>query len=1013
MATQVNINNLANWISQQGLNTPETAYEIEVTGLTVADFQPQSQTTPKINSLSYQLQRVTGIYVDLRATIIPLVDQTYGSSDLEYLLYELPNIVYPPSFSSDSTWTGSMAYAFYKCNHMKECSYIPSGTTSMERTFWHCDNLVKAPITPPNVTNMNHCYDYSSLDYKPVDQGTGFAFSSVTTKNWKGTQSQIESKMASIASTCELQIYNDDRLTYIKSVYNVEITELSSWLSDSDANTASTPYEVHISSLTSSNASDIQTALVANPTKYVDLSYTTIPNGTDCDSLFYECTSLVVSAILPTDATSLVSTYEYCSSLLVAPTIPDSVTDMSRTFGGSGITTAPVLPNGVTKLNQTFAICYNLTTAPVIPSTVTSMKWTFAGCWRITTAPIIPEGVTAIDDCFGSNSGMWFTGITSVPYIPSTITSAKNAFDGCRNLTKIDEFKIPLNTLKNNTNFKDMFKDCTSLTSIGYNYNAEDWHLFSLKIGQSDISGKIYSRDKTSKTIASTSITKSTIKLPALTDELWFPDSNTSDQDVEDMIDDLLTNKYGYYNGTTIDPSGNQFVMYADDPSKVISNFPADVSHASGVLPVANGGTNATTESGACTNLIGALTVATGDVTDDTDVITANANGYAEQSDKTIYKRKGIRFWNYIKSKIQNVGSLVIGIASTVGTKLKLKGMTYGTNTYADDNPKVVFENTDASQNISLTFTDYDAVQSPASLTLNGNQGGEYFIAPNVKATSSVYVGSEVVNSANNNSSWWINSTPRGKFKGTNGGSTSGWSPLLAGKTVNGKYEFGSLNNTIYLNYYKDSRTTNGVDKTIFDYTVDGTPNWNGNASTASNLSNAGKQAIFDIVHPVGEIYVQYPGSKTPEDLYNVSGVITSSWQEQSYSGAFFRASGGNASAFITGTTYTQQAGQNGYHRHSISHTHALTGTQDGIAATAAASSTVTTSNSIVYQRGDWSIGLGSATKIKTGGTISVSTTLSGNTSGASTGYSGYDGSSSVTENRPPNLTIRIWKRTA
>jgi hypothetical protein len=73
------------------------------------------------------------------------------------------------------------------------------------------------------------------------------------------------------------------------------------------------------------------------------------------------------------------------------------------------------------------------------------------------------------------------------------------------------------------------------------------------------------------------------------------------------------------------------------------------------------------------------------------------------------------------------------------GSNIDLQGTTYSSNTYADDNPKIRFKNEDASQNISLTFTDYDAVQSPASLTLNGNQGGEYFIAPNIKVTNKLY----------------------------------------------------------------------------------------------------------------------------------------------------------------------------------------------------------------------------------------------------------------------------------
>lgn len=71
--------------------------------------------------------------------------------------------------------------------------------------------------------------------------------------------------------------------------------------------------------------------------------------------------------------------------------------------------------------------------------------------------------------------------------------------------------------------------------------------------------------------------------------------------------------------------------------------------------------------------------------------------------------------------------------------KLTLQGDTVGSNSFTDTNPKLVFNNVNASQNISLTFTDYDAVQGPSSLTLNGNQGNEYFIAPNIKATGNLY----------------------------------------------------------------------------------------------------------------------------------------------------------------------------------------------------------------------------------------------------------------------------------
>lgn len=56
-------------------------------------------------------------------------------------------------------------------------------------------------------------------------------------------------------------------------------------------------------------------------------------------------------------------------------------------------------------------------------------------------------------------------------------------------------------------------------------------------------------------------------------------------------------------------------------------------------------------------------------------------------------------------------------------------------------NPQIQFCNSNASQNVALVFTDQDSVQAPATLILAGNQGGEYFIAPNIKVTDGLEVG--------------------------------------------------------------------------------------------------------------------------------------------------------------------------------------------------------------------------------------------------------------------------------
>ena len=80
------------------------------------------------------------------------------------------------------------------------------------------------------------------------------------------------------------------------------------------------------------------------------------------------------------------------------------------------------------------------------------------------------------------------------------------------------------------------------------------------------------------------------------------------------------------------------------------------------------------------------------------------------------------------------------------------------------------------------------------------------------------------------------------------------------------------------------------------------------NAATKS-LVSASSSVQFDIAWPIGVVYTQYPGCKSPNELWG----DYSTWEELNYGGAFFRSSGGNASSFeaskvvsaISGTTIT------------------------------------------------------------------------------------------------------------
>lgn len=65
------------------------------------------------------------------------------------------------------------------------------------------------------------------------------------------------------------------------------------------------------------------------------------------------------------------------------------------------------------------------------------------------------------------------------------------------------------------------------------------------------------------------------------------------------------------------------------------------------------------------------------------------------------------------------------------------------------------------------------------------------------------------------------------------------------------------------------------------------------------------EQALFDIQHPVGSPYQQYPGTASPNDMWS----DYSTWEELNLYGAFFRTTGGNALDFEKKATITSVSG--------------------------------------------------------------------------------------------------------
>ena len=205
--------------------------------------------------------------------------------------------------------------------------------------------------------------------------------------------------------------------------------------------------------------------------------------------------------------------------------------------------------------------------------------------------------------------------------------------------------------------------------------------------------------------------------------------------------------------------------------------------------------------------------------------------------------------------------------------------------------------------------------------------------------------------------------------------------------------------------------------------------------AATKRLVSASASVQFDIAWPVGVVYTQYPGQKSPNELWG----DYSTWEELDYAGSYFRANGGNAETFeatkivsgISGTTININAHglnvgsvlydkENNEARYVVS----VTNVNNVVVNAAFSSSTITTLISGQYdqiQNIVGNIGCIFAEGLKDGPFYVTATGIScsGMIFGHADGYgqqARFDASRVVrtgTETRVTNLTYKIWVRTA
>ena len=172
------------------------------------------------------------------------------------------------------------------------------------------------------------------------------------------------------------------------------------------------------------------------------------------------------------------------------------------------------------------------------------------------------------------------------------------------------------------------------------------------------------------------------------------------------------------------------------------------------------------------------------------------------------------------------------------------------------------------------------------------------------------------------------------------------------------------------------------------------------------------KVTAFNTAHPIGEVYVQFPQQDDPETLYNKDG-ITSTWTLIDYDGAFFRASGGNAAAFLNKTdVLTKQAqatAKGGLEVYSAS-SGGTASTTSGMSANSTGSAKIMYKTDSYTRSGNMTMTSGSTIGTTGASAINMGTvTLGINVAHSHNMYL----RSSDSETRPVNYTIKVWKRTA
>lgn len=374
----------------------------------------------------------------------------------------------------------------------------------------------------------------------------------------------------------------------------VEYTTLSTYLDSLAANTPDTPYEIQILNFNETTLENLRTLLIEKE-KYVDLSSSVLSGLTTLNSGFTICNYLVEAPTYTNcTATSASYIYQKCKNLKHATLDMTGLPALISAFEECTSLESVVLTNteSILSLEKAFYLCTSLKSIELgNMKNVYNLKRAFCGCTSLpeldlTSFRVVTEAEGAISSC---------TKIKTIDLRGfAGVTSAESMLNSCFDLETIYNWTINFSNL---TSYWQMLYGLPSLEHIYVspvvNENAD--YSFWL-LNQTDTGYNYQQRDLNNNTLASGSIadtSTNSIKLYHKTSDLLFAPSGTI---TEEKIATLLQTRYSW--GTSgIDATNKNFIFWKDTNSELVSNIisdEVDVSNATGVLPVENGGTGAT-----------------------------------------------------------------------------------------------------------------------------------------------------------------------------------------------------------------------------------------------------------------------------------------------------------------------------------------------------------------------------------------------------------------------------------